>query len=256
MAQKFYRAGFEKQGTGTTLAWKNCAAASGAMLADQATLRLKNPSPDAFRKATGDFIGGLNPSQVGSTLETKYGVPVHVYDWNDGLTWDQLVRFLKRGQFAVVAGDYETLPYALKGDKDFRGDHSTLYHEIVGDKIRVGDPLNDGRRPGIPKGYIWWPLSEARQYVMKFSENRPGGIYAVVMDRRLLRARPVTPATNIRATPTRDGRVIGKFGGSSTVVYGGTVTGEAIAGNRTWFRVWWPQTASFGYCHASVVARV
>jgi hypothetical protein len=255
MAQKFYRAGFEKQGTGTPLAWKNCAAASGAMLVDQGSLRLKNPSPDAFRKATGDFVGGLEVSQVASTCE-KYGVPVHAYDWTDNLTWDQLTTFIKRGQFAVVAGDYETLPYALKGDKNFTGDHSVLFGEIVGTKIRVGDPLNDGRRPNIPKGYIWWPLSEARQYVMKYTQNRPGGIYATVLDRRRLRARPVSPNTRVRATATRDGKVIGSFGGTTTVIYGGTVVGESIGGNRTWFRIWWPQTASFGYCHASVVARV
>ena len=62
MAQKYYLAGFEKQGTGSALGWKNCGAASGAMLADQATLGLKNPSSDAFRKATNDFEGGLNIS--------------------------------------------------------------------------------------------------------------------------------------------------------------------------------------------------
>lgn len=252
----FYRAGFEKQLTGSAMGGKNCAAASGAMLVDQGSLRLKNPTPDAFRRATGDFVGGLNPSQVGSTCELTYGVAVHVYDQNDALTWAQLVAFLRVGRFAVVAGDYEVLPYHLRGDKDFTGDHSVFYQRVTSTGIIVGDPLNDGRRTGIHKGYIEWPMDIARKYLERLTATKPGGLYAVVLDRKRLRARPTSPNTKVRREPKRGDNVIGSFGGTTTVIYGGTVRGEVIAGNATWFRIWWPKTATFGYCHSSVVARV
>lgn len=256
MGSAFYRAGFEKQLTGSHLGGSNCAAASGAMLVDQSTLRLKNPTPDAFRRATGDFSGGLMASQVGSTCERKYGVPVHVFDYDDNLDWPTLKRFLSNGRFAVISGDYEVLPRSMRGDKDFTGDHSVFYHRITSRGVIVGDPLADGRRPGIPKGYQLWPMDIARKYAMRFTQTKPGGIYAVVLDRKRLRARPVSPNTKVRSVPKRGDNVIGSFGGTSTVVYGGTVQGESIGGNSTWFRIWWPKTNGFGYCHSSVVARV
>lgn len=259
MAQAFYLAAFEKQLTGSALAGSNCGAASGAMLTDQATLRLRNPEPDSFRRATGDYSGGLFIATIGRTMELEYNVPVTVYDASDGLTWTQLTAFLKQGRFAVVNGDYDQVPYSLRGDKDFTGLHSVVYHHFNTDRSRllVGDPLNDGRRPGIPKGWVWWPSDVARNYVQKYDREVPGdGLHACVMDLRRLRARPVTPYTNIRLSAEKDAPIIGKFGGSQTVVWGGTVKGEAIANNTLWYRVWCPTAAKIGYCHSSVVSRV
>jgi hypothetical protein len=257
MAVPFYRAGFEKQLTGSTLGGKNCAAASGAMLADQATMGLKNPTPDAFRKASGDFVGGLYIGQVASTLQRAYGVHTTVYDASDGYTWPEMLADLKRGRFMVVSGDYDQVPYALKGDKSFSDFHAVFYHAVEGAYVVVGDPLNDGRRPGIPKGYVKWPLSLAERYVERFDAQVAGSsLHAAVMDLKRLKARPVQPPTNIRALPNRSAAVIGKFGGSTLVTWGGTVVGESIGGNNVWYRVWWPAAARIGYCHSSVATRV
>ena len=256
MTSAFYRAGFEKQGTGSLLGWKNCGAAAGAMLVDQGSLRIKNPSPDAFRKASGDFSGGLFIGQIGGTIE-KYGVGVTVFDASDGLDWGELVAFLKAGRFAVVQGDYDQVPYALRGDKDFRDYHSVVYQEIVGTEIWVGDSLNDGRRPGIPKGWIKWPLSVAKNYVEKFDRQVPGtGLHAAVLDRKRLQARPISPNTRVRLLPTRASAEIGSFGGSTTVIWGGTVVGESVGGSRVWYKVWLPSAAKLGFCHSSVVTKV
>ena len=257
MAQAFYRPTFEKQGTGSALGWKNCGAASGAMLTDRATLKLKDPSPDAFRTATGDFSGGLMISQVGTAL-TKYGVPHIVYDASDGYHWDDLVADLKRGCGMVVNGDYDVIPDALAGDKSFDGFHSEYWQSLTADGkgIVVGDPLCDGRRAGIPKGYVTYPLALAREYVEKFDRQVAGdGLHAAVMTLRRLRSRG-DYAVNVRASATRQSAILGRIRGTTTLAWGGTVLGEAVAGNRTWYRVWHPATARIAYVHASVVRTV
>jgi hypothetical protein len=254
MATAFYRATFEKQGTGSALGWKNCGAASGAMLADQATLQLTDPTPDAFRKLTGDFSGGLVISQIGSVL-TKLGVPNTVYDASDGYTFDKLVLDLKRGRFAVVNGDYGTVPDSLVGDRAFNGYHSEFWHAVTASGIVVGDPLCDGRRAGIPKGYLTYPMAVARKYVEEFDREVPGtGIHACIMDLKRLKAR--SGVTNVRADHTRKSAVIGTIKGATTLVWGGTVAGESIGGNNVWYRVWYPASSRIGYCHSSVVVRV
>jgi hypothetical protein len=259
MAQAFYLASFEKQLTGSALAGSNCGAASGAMLTDQMTLGLKNPTPDQFRYRTGDYSGGLFIATVGRTMELEYGAPNTVYDASDGLDWYELRTRLLRGQFAVVNGDYDQIPMYLRGSRTFTGFHSVVYHQFNSDrsKVRVGDPLNDGRLAGHPKGWVWWPAEVARNYVEKYDREVPGdGLHACVMDLRRLRARPVSPNTQIRASASRTSVSIGSFGGSQTVVWGGTVKGEAIANNTVWYRVWCPSAARIGYCHSSVVTRV
>ena len=259
MATAFYRPTFEKQGTGSALGWKNCGAASGAMLTDRSTLDLKDPSPDAFRTATGDFEGGLMIAQVGTAL-TKYGVPHTVYDASDGYTFDALVADLKRGKGAVVNGDYDVVPKALAGSDTFDGFHSEYWHQVVATGIVVGDPLNDGRRLAsgrvVPKGYVVYPLAVARAYVEKFDRQVPGtGIHAAVMDLRRLRSRG-TYAVNVRAAASTSSAILGRIRGTTTLAWGGTVLGQSVAGNRTWYRVWHPATSRIAYVHASVVRTV
>ena len=256
MTKAFYRAVFRKQDTGSPLGWKNCGASSGAMLVDQGSLGNHKPTPDAFRKRTHDFSGGLMIGQIGDAIES-YGVGVHVYDASDGLTFAELMVFNKVGRFAVVQGDYDQVPYALRGDKDFRDFHSVVYQEIEGSSIWVGDSLNDGRRPGIPKGWIKWPLSVAKNYVERFDRQVPGtGLHAAVLDRKRLKARPVSPETKVRSGPGLSYSVIGSFGGSTTIIWGDTVTGEAVGGSRVWYRVWLPSAAKVGFCHSSVVTKI
>lgn len=262
MAQAFYTATFRKQLTGTYLAGENCGAASGAMVVDQGTLGAKKPTPDAFRRLTGDWSGGLFIATIGNTIE-RYGVGVTVFDGSDGLTWAQLLAYLKAGRFAVVNGNYAVVPTALTGSDSFNGFHSVMYHQYSATKgIRVGDPLNDGRKLAwsgrvVPRGYVWYPLSVARNYVESFDRKVAGtGLHAAVLDRKRLKARPVTPYTNIRSGPGSTYPIIDKFGGAQTVIWGSTVQGASIGGSRVWYRVWAPNAARVGFCHASVVTKV
>ena len=262
VAQAFYKAAFRKQLDGSNLAGENCGAASGAMIVDQGSLGAKKPTASAFRKLTGDFSGGLFIATIGNTIE-RYGVGVQVWDGNDGLTWTTLLSRLKAGRFAVVNGNYAVVPTRLTGSDTFNGLHSVAYHQYSASRnaILVGDPLCDGRRlPSgrtAPKGWQWWPVSIARAYVESFDRKVAGtGLHAAILDRKRLKARPVSPFTNIRSGPGGSYPIIDKFGGTQTVIWGVTVQGESVAGNRVWYRVWAPNAARVGFCHSSVVSKV
>lgn len=250
---RYYLAEFEKQLTGSPLQSVNCGAASGAMLADQATLGLKDPSPDRFRRLTGDVEGGLMMGAILTAME-ELGIPVTAYDNDDRLKWVDLKAMIAKGRFAVVAGDYDVIPLKYRGDKDYEGFHAVFYHAILGDEIRVGDPLNDGRRQGIPQGYIRWPLEVAATYVKRFDEQVTGGIHAVVMDIRKIT--PKTRVANVRSAPERGDNLLGRLQFGRSILYGGTEKGEPVNGNSTWFRVWYPRRGCVGFIHSSVMRRI
>jgi len=250
--QRFYLPRFEKQLTGSPLASTNCGAASGAMLVDQATLGLKDPSPEMFRRQTGDMEGGLLIGGITTAME-YFGVPVTSYDWEDQLDWPALLSMLKAGRFAAVSGDYDALPLKYRGDKDFEGRHSVMYQAVTAKGVRVGDPLNDGRYAGIPKGWQIWPTEVARDYVLRFTQPLTGGIYAVVMQKRQVEVRTIA---NVRIHPARDAFILTTLREGKRLTYGGTEQGQAVAGNRTWFKVWVPSAEKVGYVHSSVVKRV
>lgn len=251
---KYYKPGFEKQSTGSSLQWFNCAAASGAMLADQATLGIRDPTPDRFRKLTGDKVGGLHMSSVGNALETL-GIDAMVYDNDNHLRFPILKTKVERGQMAVIAGDYEVLPHELRGDKDYRGDHSVFLWRIFKNVSIIGDPLNDGRRPGIPKGWIRWPNSVLYQYVRRFDQHTTGGIHATFMRREFVRARSQVAGSFLRAKPEKSAAIVGTLDAGKKLFTGGTVVGESIRDNERWFRVWWPKTG-IAYLHTSVAYRL
>lgn len=251
----YYRPTFEKQATGSRLQWVNCAAASGAMLTDRATLGIKDPTVDRFRKKTNDKIGGLHMSAVGDALE-EFGVDAIVWDNDDRLKFDRVEKMAKRGQSLVIAGDYETLPYRLRGDKDYKGDHSVFLFRMFKNESIIGDPLNDGRRANIPKGWITWPNSEVYQYVKRFDLQTTGGIHAATARLQWVRPRSQVRQADVRSKPEKNAPIIGQLEWGKKLNTGGTVVGEMIRDQRRWFKVWWPKGGGqIGYIHASVVYR-
>lgn len=257
---RYYRATFEEQLTGSHLEGFNCAAASGAMLADQATLGIVDPPPDRVRALTGDFVGGLTQASIGNALD-KLNVDTTVYDSSDNLSVLQLVRFLRAGRFAVIAGDYGALPAKYQGASGFDGDHSVFAHAVHGDgdaaTITIGDPLSDGRRPGIPKGYTTWPLDVMKRYVKAFDAHTVGGIHCTLMNVHRVKPRSQIVAVEVHEHPRDGAEVIHQLSGRRSIVTGGTVDGGAIRGNERWFKVWVPGRKSrIGYIHSSVVDRI
>lgn len=251
----YYLPHFEKQLTGSVLDNTNCGAASGAMLIDQATLGDTDPTPEQFRRQTGDLSGGLHVGNIATACE-EFGIPVTAFDSSDDLGWFSLRRMLLAGRFAVVAGDYDVLPIGLRGDKDFEGWHSVFFQAInlSRTKIRVGDPLNDGRRPGIPDGWIEWPIDIARDYVERFGNQTGGGIQCVVMDRREVEVR--AGGADVYLHPRFDATRIGTYQAKKRFAYGSVIKSEPRLGNRNWFSVWVPKSNKVGYIHGTRVRRV
>lgn len=238
---KYYLAGFEGQRNTGPMSTTNCAAASGAMLADQATLGIKNPGVAWFRQQTDDYEGGLRAGQVAAVLE-EMGIEVRLYDHRDNLKWDKLRTFLNRGWFASVAGDYDVLPPELQG-ADYDGFHSTVYHQRFQSNQRVGDPLLENWRK--------WNNALARKYVQKFDKQTSGGIHAIVIVPKFARLRSQAEVVPVREQPEKDARVIARMSGSDKLVTGGTVKGDNVVGHDRWRKVWVPHVGT-GYVHYSV----
>lgn len=265
--RQWYLANFEKQLTGSACGPYNCNMAAAAMAVQQVTMGATDTTPDALRKLSGtagectDRIKGNEGTTIqnAATAMAKVGVHLSVFDSGDNQGFDDVVEYLKKGRFAIAHGDYDQIPVQLRGDKDFAGFHSVFFHEYRGavnlfngtrgPAVRVGDGLNDGRRSGIPSGYVWWPAAVARNYMAKF----PGGGFTFgLIDLRTLRSRVAT--ANVRDRATRQSSVIATLkSGAPSLVWGAAMLGETIGGDRRWFRVWVPQLARHGYMHASVV---
>jgi hypothetical protein len=248
----YYKPEFEEQSTGSTLQWFNCAAASGAMLTDRATLGIKDPTPDKFRRKTGDTKGGLYMGSVGNALEA-FGVDAMVWDADDHLRFKRVEAMAKRGQSIVIAGDYEVLPRKLRGDKDYQGDHSVFLYRMFKSVSIIGDPLNDGRRSNIPKGWIQWPNATVYEYVKRFDQHTMGGIHAATARLQWVKARSQVAAAEIREAPEKSAKLVGVLLNGKRLNTGGTVVGEEIRGQVRWFKVW--NKNQIGYIHASVAYR-
>lgn len=240
MGQRFYLAGHEEQRNTGTMASTNCAAASGAMLADQGTLGIKDPGVAYFRKLTDDTEGGLRMGQVASVLEDDLKIPVRLYDHSDNLKWDKLKRYLNKGWFAVVAGDYDVLPPNLQG-ADYDGFHAVVYHQRFKTVQRVGDPL-------MTK-WLTWSHELAYQYVKKFDKQTQGGIHACVLEVQYTVLRDGIVEAEVVDAPSRDAKVLTTIKSGKKLVTGGIVKGDKVAGLDKWRRVWVPSAASFGYIH-------
>lgn len=242
MSQRYYLPDHDSQrGTGP-LATTNCAAASGAMLVDQGTLGRKKPAVAAFRRETGDLVGGLQMNAVAAAAE-EYGIEVRLYDYDDQLKWWRLLRYLDKGWFAVVAGDYDLIRGELRG-AEFDGFHAVMYQQHFTHNLRVGDPLQDD--------WVRWPNDLAYRYVRKFDRQTSGGIHAVVLKPKYARTRSEVKAAEIRPDPGTSQPPIGVLRQGQRLVCGGTVRGSELLGVDRWRKVWVPGVGTFGYVHWSV----
>jgi hypothetical protein len=260
MTQAVYRPRFRKQLTGSPLGHANCGPASAADLADRWSLGAINKTADQMRVLTGDVEGGTTVRQLATAL-AKVGVPLTIFDYDDGMDRDRFRSLIRSGVGAITNIDYSPLPEALEADKNFEDLHSTytnewsakasLYTGGTGPGFLVYDPLADGRRAGIPKGPNWWPES----VLFAALEAFPGGGWTVgTWTKRTVRKRAsVSSWVWIRPRPTRAAAPIGKLT-TQVLQHGGYEIGESVGGDKRWYRVWIPSTSRIAYVHASVVA--
>jgi len=201
---------FVRQLDGSPNAGDNCGPASIAMALRWATTHEVEPTPSAVRKAMKDPTGG--------TYMSDHRLAWDEYRERNAHRWDlkpmryfaagefaDLITALGNGKGATIAIDYSKVPQSLKGDPLFNGLHSVFLaavRERAGQtEVKVFDPLNDGRRPGIPgPGPIWYPKVALRNAAAAVV-NQPGrAMYNIVQRGTRLEVDVVDPCAEHVAT--------------------------------------------------------
>lgn len=226
----------------------DCNMAASADVARFWSLGLKDHGHNWYRERCKNPDGtqdrdGTNIDQAHNVLEIAGVTVAETFDSGDGQNWDDVRRFLESGSMVVAHGDYGTVPRALRGpiDRAFTGNHSVAFGRITTIEQDVSVHVGDG----LADPWTWWPISVASAYMRDF----PGGGYTflVVTPRRLTAKVRVA---NVRPAPNRDRKWFTQITPRSRIHVGGTVRGERIGGNATWFRVWVQNR--IGYVHSSV----
>ncbi len=153
-----YRPEFVKQWNDptTTLDWKNCTMAAGAMALDFDTLGHVQVLGGQLRSVSGDKIGGTGLGSPGLTRAwAHYGQELHVESGDD---WAAVMAALRAYRGVVLQGMYGALPKEYRSPLNslsYRGPHGVyLTPEINGSgSILMGDPLN-GKFIWVPAGYL------------------------------------------------------------------------------------------------------
>ena len=97
--------------------------------------------------------------------------------WN--VPFDSFRSLIQSGRGAVIYIMYYKVPSRLDSCPGYGGGHSVYVNEFRSAYgFLVGDPLADGRRRGIPKGWKWWPASVVREAAQAFPGTNPGRIHA------------------------------------------------------------------------------
>lgn len=97
------------------------------------------------------------------------------------LPYDTFRSLIIGGRGAVVAISYAVVHGTrFDSDPNFTGGHSIYVNERRARDgfYLVGDPLADGRRPGIPEGWEWWPSSFLKAAMFAYPGTDRGRLHA------------------------------------------------------------------------------
>lgn len=210
-----------------------------------------------IRSAMGKPTGQTSLYDHATAARKLLRINLPVFDRYDSFSVAALNAHLAAGGFATALGDYDEVPVALRGDKNWLGNHLVMVNELVAGNAAaplVYDSLDDGRRAGIPKGPIVWPAPVLPNYLVNLSDRRDLDVTVAIWPRRRLKAR--AGSANVRAGATTLSPVVGVLAAGRQIEHGGTNLGQTIGGDRRWYRVWWPDTGQVAFVHASVALEV
>ena len=164
----------------------DCGVRSTQMAIDNATTGAKVPGVKRIRE-----VGGMGTG------------PTNYYEWDKavdilGASQDvagaktnkieEVVRHLRRGLGVVLAVHYgrlRRLAPAKTGSETFNGYHAIFLKGWRSDpnRVRMFDPLNDGRYRGCPKGPVWMPFNKLRDASTRIGDeqNLPGRVFALLV---------------------------------------------------------------------------
>ena len=166
--------------TGQISGASDCGPATAAMTVDFATGGRIRPSLLEIRRRMGVPHGPTTVHDQEQAVESydreavHVGLrPVHLAPHLRGDWHDCHAVMVAQTRWLGLVLDYETInddPVGrrLSGDKNFMGLHflGAFGHRVDGrgiQRVRIYDPLADGRRPGIPEGVRWWPVELVRR---------------------------------------------------------------------------------------------
>ena len=256
MTQAIYRPPFRKQFDLTVATRKDdcgpCATRHALLRWSLGTI---DPPVSAIRAKARVLTGPFRIDDVTRALAGYGCIVAATWDRFDDFHVDELEAWLAGGHYAVVVGDYDEVPVALKGDREFMGNHFTFLNENVpGPGDLVYDSLDDGRldAPSMtrraPRGPIIWPDAVVNAYLHGLSDQQDEDVTVSLIRRRTITRKATT--VNVRDLPTTASAVVGSWT-RGPLEWGQIVTGESIGGNDRWFRVWAFDRIAF--VHSSVV---
>lgn len=270
-----YRPPFIKQLDGSAYAGFNCTCASTAM----AIVRHRRgsnppgtapwyPTPRYIRSATGDYSGGTNLDQNRRVAYNKYGVALTIKYKHP---WSYFRSYIKSGRGAVLQGGYDVIRATkYSGSSTFYGNHAVYVNQVRYNttykryEYLVGDPLCDGRRTGIPKGYQWMPESLLKSFAGRLlvGSYRLGIGYVYAMYTKVTESTTTTTTTSTtitlrygahvspprklyahsvtglstRYSPSMNARKGMYYSPNKFIMYRRqTTTGESVSGSNVWY---------------------
>jgi hypothetical protein len=205
-----------------------------------------------------DYSGGTNLSQNAAIFNLKYGI---IFSVKYKEPWTTFRTKIKAGRGAVLQGGYDVVRLTrYSGSSSFYGNHAVYVNQVRYNstyrryEYLVGDPLCDGRRSGIPKGYQWWPESLLKSFAGRLMVGSyrlgSGYVYAMytkdteveqvltlrygahaVTARKLYAARVVA----VKRAPNQSSSTVRKEQtGSYIFTRRQSTEGESVDGDRTW----------------------
>jgi hypothetical protein len=181
-----YRPAFVKQGDGSRCQWSNCNCAAHAMAAMRHREGVDPRNSHGWPPTPSEIRNYISPHSCGGTdLGDGERALIHLYGVDLSVRWDvpwtTFRSLIISGRGAVVPIQYSVIsPTKFDASPGFTGGHGIYVNErrASDGAFLVGDPLADGRRKGIPKGYQWWPASLLQRAAMAFPGTDPGTIHA------------------------------------------------------------------------------
>jgi hypothetical protein len=230
---------------------RDCVACCGATLARIASVGRWAPTAPEIREASGTSCwtgtGGLEYGRMATAVElvTKGEVVIDVFFHQSHA---QLRDYIVGGSGVVESITYSELHgtrYA--SDEDYMGGHGVVLNGLKVSTIayyRMGDPLADGRRPGIPDGWQWVPSSIIYDAGDRRSVQAGGyGLTLAVANDTKNVNRTARLATTVRAQPNFTSKVVGSTVEGHNYYALGTTNGASwqrdTNGNRGRATGWW-----------------
>lgn len=198
-----YEPKHQPQLTGIATAGSDCGPRATSMAIDDATEGAVVPSVTTVRKRMQDLTGATNTVAWDRCIDS-YDTKKELAGKFERLrgtrltsgTWQQVRDHLSAGKGVILALDYgllRKLAPGKVGSTTFSEGHAIFlkHRRRNSDGIAIikdWDPLNDGRRRGIPKGPVWVQEDKLRRAAEEYGRQNGGGVFAV-----LVHAQPVKP---------------------------------------------------------------